>query len=370
MDGGPLKPRWPAALAGGALLALVGCGEEESTAPVADEPTAPCAAPSRLVGERCLEPGVQDDGCAAGTLRSADGSCAPPGVPPERCGEGFEPDGRAGCNPILPPAPCSAGLMALPGESSCREVAPCGSGSWGDIPVDGTTVFVDQGYDGSAGPSDGSELRPFVTIGAAASVASAGAIVAIGPGSYLEDVELATVPLRLWGKCPAEVELVAIGASVGAVYFYRSGASGSELAGVTLRGPTVGVAVSGAESVALHDLWVHHNGQCGIVVESSQGPTSVAVSTALVEHNQGLGVQVMGGHARLDSLVIRDTLPREPDQMFGRGLNIQDHIQTHERAIVSLRRAVIERSHDAGLCAVASDVEIEGVVIRDTQPLA
>ena len=29
--------------------------------------------------------------------------------------------------------------MAIPGEPSCHEVAPCGTGTWGDIPVAGDT---------------------------------------------------------------------------------------------------------------------------------------------------------------------------------------------------------------------------------------
>ncbi len=38
--------------------------------------------------------------------------------------------------PILPAAPCSAGQIAVPGDETCRELASCGDGTWGDIPVE------------------------------------------------------------------------------------------------------------------------------------------------------------------------------------------------------------------------------------------
>ncbi|RLB45859.1 MAG: hypothetical protein DRI90_27985, partial [Deltaproteobacteria bacterium] len=85
-------------------VVLVGCGGDsvEPPGPPADDL---CLPPSRLVNERCLEPGVQDDGCPAGTLGLADGSCQPAGVPSGGCADGFVHDGEVGCEPILPAEP-------------------------------------------------------------------------------------------------------------------------------------------------------------------------------------------------------------------------------------------------------------------------
>src|SRR5262249_50549847 len=78
-----------------------------------------------------------------------DGSCQPAGVPPDACGDGFEAaDG--GCSAILPPDPCGPGLVALPGDMQCHEIAPCGDGTWGDIPIDGATQFVDASFKGAS----------------------------------------------------------------------------------------------------------------------------------------------------------------------------------------------------------------------------
>jgi hypothetical protein len=60
--------------------------------------------------------------------------------------------------------------MAVPGETACRPVMPCAQGRWGDIPVDGATEHVDGSYAG--GQSDGSDARPWTTIGEAVSAAA------------------------------------------------------------------------------------------------------------------------------------------------------------------------------------------------------
>src|SRR5262245_58619899 len=80
---------------------LAGCGDESALDPPLTPPTT-CPAPSRRVADRCIEPGVADDGCPAGTLGLEDGSCRPAGIGAGECGEGFEHDGDVGCEPILP----------------------------------------------------------------------------------------------------------------------------------------------------------------------------------------------------------------------------------------------------------------------------
>ncbi|HZU84896.1 MAG TPA: hypothetical protein VE987_18320, partial [Polyangiaceae bacterium] len=63
-------------------------------------------------------------GCNPGELALDDGGCQPAGIPPGMCAMGFMPDGNGGCLAILPP-PCQKGQMAVPGDTSCHDVAPC-----------------------------------------------------------------------------------------------------------------------------------------------------------------------------------------------------------------------------------------------------
>ncbi|MBW2459900.1 MAG: hypothetical protein JRI68_35750, partial [Deltaproteobacteria bacterium] len=147
------------------MAALVmGCGDESD--PAAD-PVAPT-------------------GCVPGERPLDDGSCRPPGIPAYGCGEGFEHDGDRSCEPILPAAPCPIGTMAVPGDAECREVAPCGDGPWGAIPIEASTQHVDQSYAG--GNSDGSAAMPWTTIAEGITAAAPGAIVAIASGSYVENL--------------------------------------------------------------------------------------------------------------------------------------------------------------------------------------
>src|SRR5262245_27770702 len=137
---------------------LASCGGEADDVPV--ESTS-CAAPNRVVGDRCIEPGVQDDGCAAGTLGLGDGSCRPPGASAEACAEGFVHEGEM-CVPILPTERCAPGTMAVPGDASCRPIMPCGEAPWGGVPVEPDTQYVDGAYLGA--DSDGSAQKPWTTV--------------------------------------------------------------------------------------------------------------------------------------------------------------------------------------------------------------
>src|SRR5262245_29968428 len=110
------------------LAGSAGCGDE--TAPA--DPPSPDAGPlACVVGEREI-----------------DAACIAPGVPPERCTDGFEADGTGSCNPVLPADPCGPGEMAIPGETSCREVAPCPAGESGEAPEEPSTQHVRGDYVG------------------------------------------------------------------------------------------------------------------------------------------------------------------------------------------------------------------------------
>ncbi len=353
------------------LLALVfgsvSCGSESSPPGGGTGGQEPCLAPDRLLEDgRCLSPGVQDNGCPAGELGLVDGSCQPAGVPPELCADGFEPLDQ-GCEPILPPEPCPPGLMAVPGDSACREVAPCGTGRWGDIPIDGATEHVDAAYAG--GSNDGTADRPWTTIGEAVTAAAPAALVAIAAGSYAENIDIVGKPVTLWGVCPAEVEVVGSATATAAVVI-RAAADGTQMRSLAIRGNTMGLVLSGSQDVVLDRLWVHSNASTGISVEATLGPTAVTIEGALLEQNYGLGVFVAGSDVTIEGTVVRTTLPRASDQTFGRGINIQVNPNTGVRATVTLRASLLEQNHDLGMFVSGSDATIEGTVVRTTLPRA
>ncbi len=335
---------------------LLGCASEE-TGPAPTEP-ASCADPVEL-----LVP---------------DGSCIRPGIPPDGCADGFEHDGEYGCEPILPAEPCPPGLMAVPGDTDCRPVMPCGQGRWGDIPVDATTEYVDGSYTG--GGSDGSEALPWTTSGEAVAAAAPGALVAVARGTYPEEVVVESDPVRIWGVCPDEVAIVATGqnppgACPPAALCIGAGADGTEVRGVALSGNGLAVAVSGSEQVLFDRVWVHDAAGRGISAEAALGPTSLTVRGSLVEQNHQAGLFVMASEATIEGSVVRTTLPTAPDQPFARGIDIQGAcVETDTgpvcdpaaRATVTVVGSVVEQNHDVGLRVSGSDATVEASVVRTT----
>ncbi|WP_437985175.1 right-handed parallel beta-helix repeat-containing protein [Sorangium sp. So ce117] len=326
-------------------------------------------------GENTLETGVcqpaglpADMACPPGELALESGECQPAGVPPEACGEGFAGDGNGGCAAILPQEECPEGQMAIPGETSCREVAPCGDGPWGDIAVEATTQFVDQAYAG--GDSDGTRTKPWTTIQRGIDEAVDGAIVAVTDGSYAEDVEIAGKAVRLWGRCPALVEIRGTNPSAAAILVDGDAATGTEIRGLAVTGEGAGLGVSGARDVTIEQVWVHGTGSWGINAQkATRGRTSMVLRGSLIEQNRVAGVFVENSDATIESTVVRATQP-SADGESGWGIGVQDDPDTGERASVSVRACVVEQNHDAGVFVGGSDATIEATVVRATQPSA
>lgn len=319
------------------VTALVGCGSE-STTPVDDEEPPPpptCDRPNRVVDERCVEPGVQDDGCPAGTVIQPDGMCAPAGVTP-------------------PPA-CQDGLIAAVGAERCAPVMSCGSGPWGDLAVDAATQYVDQSF---TGPSDGSATAPWTTITDGVTAASAGALVAVAAGSYDENVTIAGKAVRLWGVCP---DAVTVTGGAPATIFVGNSAHGTEIGGLTVTGSSIGIGVTGAVDVVVDRARVWNTGSRGINLEALLGETSVTVRDSLIEQSTEFGVFVSASAMTLERVVVRDTGPA--GLMLGRGVNAKNASQG--AAAVHIVDSVVERTAAEGIYAASSAATLERVVVRD-----
>jgi Protein of unknown function (DUF1565) len=319
-------------------LCLAACGSEGTTPPSDEEPDPPagCERPNRQVGELCIVPGMQDDGCEAGTWLQPDGSCLAAGVEP--------------------PPTCPPGQMAAVGESACAPVMDCGTGPWGELPVDGATVYVDAAF---VGMSTGSETAPFTTIGEALDAAGAGALVAVAAGTYVEDVRVTGKPVQLWGVCPDAVVVQGVGQELGALNV-RIGAAGSVVGGMSITGPGTGAFVTGSVDVTFENLWLHDIGSRGLDVEGALGPTSLTLRHSLVEGASEFGVFVAGGAVTLDAVVVRDTVPE--GLSLGRGVNAQASA-TGDTALY-LVDSVIERSAAIGLYVASAVATVERTVVR------
>jgi hypothetical protein len=339
----------------GCALALVGCTEEGTVGTHDPAPgPASCDDPAEIAlpSGDCIRPGVGVDGCAAG----------------------FEHDGMHGCTPILPPDDCPPGLMAVPGDAACRAVMECGSGKWGDIPVDATTEYVDANYGG--GDSDGSEAKPWVTLAEAYAAAEAGAVLALAAGDYSGGLEIRVKPVRVWGVCPEQVTIRGAAApACGLVGLcFLDGAHGSEVGGVTLTGTGSGVGMSDVTAVVIDRVRMFANSGRGVTAESTRGPVGFTLRDSLVESNTDYGVSAMGTDMLMERTVVRDTAP-EPSGEFGVGVNVQvlcynDQCYPDQPSRAEIRGSLVERNHEFGIFVSGSEAIVEGTVVRGTLPHA
>jgi hypothetical protein len=320
----------------GLLLGVAACGSEDE-----------------------LPPPPPDPGCEADQIAAGPGVCIQPGVPPAGCANGFEPRDH-GCDPILPAGPCTPGTMALPGETACREVAPCPADPFGELPDEPGIQHVSAAFRGT---SDGSAASPWRTIQEGVAAAGAGAIVAVGDGEYAENVSITGKPIRLWGRCPASVLVRGIGGTPLAL-FVGTGSSGSEVRGLAITGARAGFGVSGAENVVFDAVWVHDTPEPGAAIQNLFGPTSVTVRGSLVEHAGFYGFYVTGTAITVEDSVVRDITP-SPDPSTGMGMFLRGESSGGLPSTADIHGVVVERTHEAGIAFAGSNGTVTGSLVRD-----
>lgn len=94
---------------------------------------------------------------------------------------------------------------------------------------------------------------------------------------------------------------------------------------------------------------------------------SAIIRTSVVEKNRNQGVLVDASDATIEATVVRDTLPQAADQKFGRGVTVQDELSSLARGNLTVRSAVVENNHEAGIYVITSDAIVEDSVVRLTR---
>jgi len=350
--------RWWTLLALGSVL---GCAESAPSEVPGSLAPSPCQ-----VGEWLREDGLcapaglpPDAPCSPGEWLRDDGSCIPAGVPPDGCAEGFVHDGDRGCDPVLPASACAPGTIAVPGDTRCREIASCGTQTWGSIPAESTNEYVDGSYAG--GNSDGTAAKPWTSILDAVNAAAPGAIVAIAAGSYAEDVVLQSKTLRLWGRCPSLVEIVGAGNALASLAIHTDA---TEVHALAVRGASYAIGVTGAESVILEDVWVHDTSSMGVFVTNQFGPTSVLIRNSLIDHTGNAGAAVWGAELSLERVSIRDNAAGA----YGQGVTAQVDATLTEPSTLSITGSLVERIIDTGIYMEGSEATVEATVVSATLP--
>jgi hypothetical protein len=313
------------------------------------------------------------DGCLPGELEVTGEGCRPaglppswmppgplttptPGVPEGACGDGFSSDGLAGCVAILPPSACVGASMAVPGDPTCRPIVGCGTGTWGDIPVAPTTVYVDVSF---AGLPDGSATSPFPTLQQGVDAASAGAIVAVAAGTYSQDVTVQSKTLRLWGRCPEMVEV----AGQGGVYALALiDSPGSEIHNLAVTGPEVGIVVSESPASLIDKVYVHDTGAPGIGVIGAG--SEVVVSNSLVAATEVSGILAQGAAAAVVNCEVRDPSPL----VYGLSRGVETYADGGPGSL-RVEGSYVHGAAEFGVLVLASSLTMRRTLVADTTAL-
>ncbi|MBI2390950.1 MAG: hypothetical protein HYV09_15270 [Deltaproteobacteria bacterium] len=359
--------RWGAC----ALVAIVAsCGAPEPEAPLADCPALSIAVADDVcmsVGVlRCADGFQGDDrgGCVPvlPPASCADGSLAVPGdqacvaVGARTCPTGFVANGKGGCEALLPSATCADFEIATPGDASCRPLADCGPAPWGEVPTDAPVLYVDQAF---AGTSDGTSARPFRTVQAAIDAAGATATtVAIAGGTYVENLDVGK-PVRLYGRCPSLVHLRAVDGVKAPAVRVRADA---ELHRLSVSAPATAAAsavqVSDADAL-VERVFIHDVNAIGLRAQFATRTTRVRVRDVTIARVAGLGAWIVGASLDAERLAVRDVTPLEDR---GRGVEVASNAA---QGSLNLRSSVVERVYDAGVIVGGAQGEISATVVRD-----
>ncbi len=306
------------------------------------EPT-PCAVGLDRVGELCVP---HYDECSPVELPLRGGGCRPIGVPSGACGKGFASDGGGGCAAILPAASCPLGLLAVPGETACREVSACGTDPYGLAPTDASTLYVDAAYVG--GGSTGARDKPFTTVQAAVDAAPKDGVVAIAAGTYTENVTV-TRPVKLHGRCPKLVEIAALDPKKPALELRAP----AEVHTLAAKGSMV--RVLSAKGTLLDRLWVHDSGFDGVQIGLGAEAT---VRGVLLERNADVGIVLVDSAATIEQVVVRDAL-------VGSTPGSGQVLSALGNSSATVRGSLFERFQGQGVRGDQATLVIEDTVIRN-----
>ena len=386
-----LTPRSPTARPGGAIrlalalsclgAALPGCeGTDESSSTAGPNPP-PAQCPEGFqpldATDECV-PLLPAGDCPAGTMPLlGNGACQPVGW--QGCPPGFTADPSGwGCRDILPPAPCAGATMDVLGQDTCRPIGDCSA----PFPPPEATHFVDAAF--ADAELDATHFRG---IQEALDAAASGAVIAVAPGIYPENL-LMPGDVTVVGQCAEQVRIA------GGLVMYPgvevSAAGKVELRGLTISGYRSGIAVFGPGDADIRDVLLDGNENEGLVVydgaaarvyttavrgtvESAPGAQTVGVfvfggarvelheSALIANVDAGLGLIDPGTEAHLFGTVVRATAPRS-DGVGGIG------VKAFNGATLTLEGSALVTNQGMGMLVDGPGVTatVSTSVVRDT----
>ncbi|HZO14341.1 MAG TPA: hypothetical protein VFB62_13810, partial [Polyangiaceae bacterium] len=163
---------------------------------------------------------------------------------------------------------------------------------------------------------------------------------------------------------PQEVELVGDTSTYGAIEV-SSGADGSEIHNVAMRGLGIGVVVWGSHDVSIDGVWIHDTEDAGVFSAPVMGPTSLTLARSLIERARYGGIYGWAIEMDVRSTVLRDMRPWT-DGLYGNGIAIFEPQNAGEETIARIADTLVERTREVGIYVQGASAIIERSVVRDT----
>jgi hypothetical protein len=105
----------------------------------------------------------------------------------------------------------------------------------------------------------------------------------------------------------------------------------------------------------------------GMIAQGADGVrATVDVKASVFSGSYSRGIAVVAADATLEHTHVHDTAPQAWDGNTGEGVAVID--SQGEQAFASVVRSTIERSHQSGIFVRGSSLELDHVLVRDTEP--
>jgi hypothetical protein len=242
----------------------------------------------------------------------------------------------------------------------------CGTGTWGDIAGDDSTIYVDLA---ATEGGDGSAEAPFASITEALEEAPTGALIAVAAGRYVENLsaDSSVSGLHLAGRCR---ELVVLDASAGSSdtpgLRLELSAGSATISGLTIRDANYAGLIVTSGEVTLRRVSVIGNAYSGMGVVGSAlvHDASVVAEDCEFAENVGSNIGMFYSRAQLElrGSVVRDA-QRGAAGQSGLGIAVE------EGASLVVEASEVLRNYNQGILVEAgSSVVVRGSRIEGGLP--
>ncbi|MFH2006137.1 MAG: right-handed parallel beta-helix repeat-containing protein [bacterium] len=107
--------------------------------------------------------------------------------------------------------------------------------------------------------------------------------------------------------------------------------------------------------------------QCDLELSRCGGLT---VNNSLVSQNRTVGIIAFGRNTIVTATEVRDTLPQEGDDRYGRGIDVECDSGELACGNLSVLSSLVHGSQNAGIFIAGVPAQLEGVTVRNTEPNA